>query len=311
MPKIDTLVQDIQDLINGKKPLTEGFDEIMLGMGREIGLGLASRLSETQARTSPSSSSRSKPFPFRLRVSNHGKPLRALWYESQGFPTRPFPPNIAILGDLAETLVLALAQAAGHEVTLRQAEVDVGGIVGHIDAVIDGELVDVKSTSDHGFIKFKNGLTEGNDTYVYRRQLSDYAESQGRPHAYFLVVNKTKLDMVLVKQETLPDTEDYIWQVESALSCPEPPPRCFPDEEKTKDGNRALCSTCKWCDFKFECWKDANDGQGLRVFDYARSPEFFTAVVKRPTRNVTGKGTVEIEEITDRYAEPDTQGEIE
>jgi hypothetical protein len=39
---------------------------------------------------------------------------------------------------------------------------------------------------------------------------------------------------------------------------------------------------CSWCPHKFECHKDANDGQGLRVFNYAKGPVYFTKIVSEP-----------------------------
>ena len=35
-------------------------------------------------------------------------------------------------------------------------------------------------------------------------------------------------------------------------------------------------------DDKKDCWKDANDGQGLRKFKYSNGPKFFTKIVKEP-----------------------------
>ena len=39
---------------------------------------------------------------------------------------------------------------------------------------------------------------------------------------------------------------------------------------------------CTYCDFKFECHKDANDGEGLRVFKYAKGLEYFTKTTSIP-----------------------------
>ena len=36
------------------------------------------------------------------------------------------------------------------------------------------------------------------------------------------------------------------------------------------------------CNHKFICNKDTNDGEGLRVFKYARGPEYLTTVVSVP-----------------------------
>jgi hypothetical protein len=60
-----------------------------------------------------------------------------------------------------------------------------------------------------------------------------------------------------------------------------PPDRCYKTVEDAS-GNHKLPSGCKFCDFKVECWKDANNGVGLRRFNYANGPEFFTHVEKMP-----------------------------
>ena len=44
----------------------------------------------------------------------------------------------------------------------------------------------------------------------------------------------------------------------------------------------ALPRDCFYCPFKFECHKDANDGNGLRTFKYARSLTYLTKVVREP-----------------------------
>ncbi len=68
-----------------------------------------------------------------------------------------------------------------------------------------------------------------------------------------------------------------------------PPAKCYSDVPDGKSGNRKLDVGCIYCDYKRDCWKDANDGQGLRVFDYATNPRYLTQVSKMPN----------VEEITD------------
>ena len=60
-----------------------------------------------------------------------------------------------------------------------------------------------------------------------------------------------------------------------------PPSRCY-SEVTESSGNRKLGFNCKYCDFKAECWKDSNNGQGLRKYNYARGPEYFTHVQREP-----------------------------
>ena len=44
---------------------------------------------------------------------------------------------------------------------------------------------------------------------------------------------------------------------------------------------------------KIECHKDSNNGLGLRIFDYARGPAFFTEVAVEPR----------VQEITNEWEE--------
>ena len=43
-----------------------------------------------------------------------------------------------------------------------------------------------------------------------------------------------------------------------------------------------IARECNWCPYKYECHKESNDGQGLRVFEYAKGPVYFTDVQKIP-----------------------------
>ena len=47
-------------------------------------------------------------------------------------------------------------------------------------------------------------------------------------------------------------------------------------------GNFKLARECTYCPHKFECHKDSNDGQGLRVFEYSKGLTYLTSVVREP-----------------------------
>jgi hypothetical protein len=47
-------------------------------------------------------------------------------------------------------------------------------------------------------------------------------------------------------------------------------------------GNRKLAIGCLYCSHKRTCWSDANQGKGLRVFQYAKGHRFLTNVGKEP-----------------------------
>ena len=60
------------------------------------------------------------------------------------------------------------------------------------------------------------------------------------------------------------------------------PNRCFPTVAEGKKGNQRINKNCNYCEFKKECYKDSNDGKGLRVFKYAKGPMYLETVVSEP-----------------------------
>ena len=58
-------------------------------------------------------------------------------------------------------------------------------------------------------------------------------------------------------------------------------------------GNFKLPRECVWCPHKKECLAKSIDGQGLRIYNYARGPVFFTDLVVEPR----------VKEITDEWKE--------
>jgi hypothetical protein len=190
-------------------------------------------------------------------------------------------------GDLIEALVIALSEAAGHEISRFQEEVNVDGIKGHIDFVLDGVLVDVKSCSSYSFNKFKDGglLEAGNDAFGYVAQLSGYAHALELPAAW-IAINKVDGEVCILElpKERIDqyDVKTRISTVREAISNTTPPARCYEDEDDGKSGNRKLGIGCSYCAYKSSCWGDANGGQGLRIFLYSTGPRFLTNVSVEP-----------------------------
>lgn len=225
-----------------------------------------------------------------LRFSSLGKQDRQLWYEAN-MPEKAekLPGKVKfkfLYGDLIEVLVLFLAKESGHSVTDCQLEVEEDGVHGHIDAIIDGVLTDVKSCSPYTYDKFITGGYCFDDPFGYIAQISGYYSKVQTNAAGFIPVNKVTgdLDYVEVPQSYLRANTPgpRITELKSVISNPTPPVRCYPDEPEGKSGNRKLGIGCSYCPFKEECWKDANNGKGLRKFFYSRGPVWLTKVVKEP-----------------------------
>ncbi len=278
MKNINTLVDDINEVLKGKGGWTEAINEVFM---KDMG-------ETAKRRLSPSEDPRVKT----LRMSNIGQPCkRKLWYYVN-MPTTVEPELTAsthlkfFYGDIIETLVLSLARAAGHEVTGEQDEIMVEGIKGHRDCVIDGMVVDIKSASSMSFDKFKYGRLKTEDPFGYIGQLTGYlAAAQDDPlvtnknEAAFLAIDKQHGHIVLDVYDLRDEVEDFkkeLIATKAAVEGATVPPRAFADVPEGKSGNMKLCAACSYCDYKDLCWP------GLRQYFYARGPVWLTKVVKEP-----------------------------
>lgn len=156
-----TLPEDIHNLLDGTD-LTDSLDKFK----DDISKMMLSRFASDEKEPS-------------IRMSNIGKPLRQLWFElnAKKFNIKPEKTTGQtkfkfLYGHLLESLALYLAEVSGHKVERLQEEIEVDGVKGHIDAVIDGVLVDVKSCSSYSFNKFKSGALFQDDPFGYVAQLS-------------------------------------------------------------------------------------------------------------------------------------------
>jgi len=223
-----------------------------------------------------------------LRMSNIGRKERQLWYDmkSEGTPER-MPPSLFIkflYGHLLEEIVLFLVKLSGHEVTSEQKEITVSGIKGHMDCVIDGEVVDVKTASGFAFKKFKDGTLAEQDAFGYIAQLAGYEEAEGTNNGGFLALNKESGELAMFRPDDFdkPNIKKKISSVKKAVKLKTPPERCYNPIPDGKSGNMQLPKGCVYCRHKFECHKDANEGKGLRVFKYSNGNRYLTQVPKVP-----------------------------
>lgn len=226
-----------------------------------------------------------------LRFSSLGKSDRQIWYAAHCPEKAEKLPGKAKLkflwGDLAEVLLLFLAKEAGHEVENEQVEVEEDGVVGHIDAEIDGVLVDVKSASPYSFEKFVTGSYLFDDPFGYIQQIAGYAHKREKERAGFFVANKVdgglafvELDKLYIKANPPGPRITYLKKV---IASPTPPAQCCGCEKpEGKSGNMKLDIAQSYCAYKEECHKDCNGGQGLRKFYYSKGPVWLTKVVKEP-----------------------------
>lgn len=224
-----------------------------------------------------------------LRMSNVGTNCdRKLWY-SINKPESAEPLDGKTLfkflyGDLVEETTLFLAEADGHKVEGTQDRLEINGVVGHRDAVIDGCLVDVKSASSRGMEKFKKHSLETDDPFGYLDQLGLYLEASRddplvlvKGEAAFVAIDKEMGNIVVDSYKKRDkDYHELVEEKKQLVEQKEPPRRRFLPKPDGTSGNYKLDTECSYCPFKKECWP------GLRTFIYSNGPRYLTQVKRMP-----------------------------
>ena len=273
MPNLADLPEDIYGLFDPSvdhEPSEENLDAFCNNL-KDL---LRTRLKKYTPPTSP------------LRFSALGRPNRQIWFDAHpvdGGKEALVPKTYIkfLYGDIIEQMLLFLAKEAGHSVEQEQAEVEVAGVTGHIDAIIDGVVVDVKSASPYGYQKFKDKRVVEDDPFGYVAQLSGYADvlTPGKPAAW-LANDKvagdiciSPLSATVIKHH--PPAE-RIAELKEVIESETPPPLCYEPVPDGKSGNYKLPTACSYCAHKFRCHP------GVRTFLYSTGPRFLTTVAKVP-----------------------------
>ena len=275
MKDIKTLIQDIYDLME-KRNTPEGVD-----VDAEIERFGESMKDLMKKEFKPSSYSGRK-----LRLSAIGKPDRQLWYSYNGYTGEKLLPHNFIkfmYGHMIEEMLLFFTRMAGHTVEGEQKECVVEGVKGHMDARIDGRLIDVKSTSSYSFKKFKDGTLAEDDPFGYVAQLKAYAHSEGDDKYGWLAIDKQNGHLCYLEYDnnTKHPKIDYsiaerVNHVKEMVKSEEPPEFCYDPVEDGKSGNMKLPVGCSYCGYKKHCYPD------LRGFAYSTGVRFLTKVVNEP-----------------------------
>lgn len=270
MPRIDTLVADIEGLFGSNKEF-QTIDDYAAAHATTI----ASRVTRSNQ-------------PASLRMSNLGTNCdRKLWY-SVNHPelAEVLEPNVRmkfLFGDILEGLLIFLAKEAGHTVTHEQLEVEIDGVPGHIDCIIDGHLVDCKSASSFSFQKFRDGSLASSDSFGYLTQLSSYLyackelpELVDKQTASFLVIDKQLGHLCLDTHHLDTAAVPGLVRRKRELLEQNIPLRTYGPVPDGKSGNQKLGTECSYCSFKDHCWPN------LRTFIYSSGPRYLTQVARLP-----------------------------
>lgn len=275
MPSIDTLIEDIQHLFvkeGGHTPSDENLEFLAESLKCNVLRALQER---RDARHNEG----------KLRLSGVGQPERKVWYKAKGYKGKPFDGRMMMLfmmGNIYEDLLLFLAKEAGHKVEHEQEKVEVDGVPGHLDCVIDDVMVDVKTASSYGFKKFKDNTIAQDDSFGYGVQINSYKKAMGSKKAMFWAIEKGSQDMTLCPAEEI-DVSPIIAKHKENLKSDTPPPRCYDIVPDGASGNMALHKLCGFCEHRQHCWTDDKGEKVYRTFKYADGTlKHLTTVAKAP-----------------------------
>lgn len=224
-----------------------------------------------------------------LRMSKLGPVCpKALWHSIHTPElAEPLPPWAEFkysFGHIIEAQAISLAKASGHTVTGEQDELVLDDIRGHRDCIIDGYIVDVKSSSSRGMDKFKRKYQTTLDDWGYLSQLDAYMGASAnddlvlvKDTAYILAIDKQLGHMVLYEHSF---RKEHIHQ--RIRSCKETiglsrAPSCtcgiLPEG---KSGNYKLDVKASYSQYKHCCFPR------LRTFLYSDGPRYLSHVERKP-----------------------------
>ena len=274
MKNIKTLVSDIYQLVEKK----DGWftPELAHSLSEDIAVRLSTHFNEEAQRAT-------------LRLSKMGPQCpRALWHSVHTPELQEALPPWAMVkysfGHVIEALAVTLAKAAGHTVVGEQDELTVDGVQGHRDCVIDGCVVDVKSTSSMGFLKFKDGSIATSDSFGYLDQLDGYLVGSlddplvtEKDKAYILAIDKT-LGKIVLYEHRLREASirERISQSKQIVALGIPPQCTCSTVPEGKSGNIRLDTKASYSAYKHCCFPK------LRTFIYADGPRYLTHVERVP-----------------------------
>lgn len=279
---IDTLIEDVNGVLLGENPgglSKDEKDKIIDKWSDAVRTGWKERFTEPKQQ-------------HRVRMSNFGKVcLRELWYHNnaEGKRVAKIEPRLLHLfsyGHQIEAQALMLAELAGHKVECYQEEAVLTPFIkGSTDAVIDGVVVDIKSTG--ALWKFEKGITSDDDLFGYLGQLNGYYaalcdrdEVTDHERIAFWPIDKVSGDMALDFHKPVGKDKMITYAkevVEKAVKKKKPPEKLH---EIDKGSNKGLGVSCTYCNFRFECWEN------LRAFGYKKGNsiriDYLTEVNKEP-----------------------------
>lgn len=223
-----------------------------------------------------------------LRLSQMGPRCpKALWHSVHTPDVAERLPEWAqckfSLGHFWEAYALILCKAAGHEVKGEQHELVLDGIKGHCDAIVDGCMVDFKSSSSRQFSKYKSQSLEQDDPFGYLDQLDGYVVAARedpilsvKDKGYICAIDKQMGHMHVYEHTVRPTIVDRIRQYKGIVAQSNPPACTCETTPHGASGNIKLSTRASYSPYKWTCFPD------LRCFLSSSGPLYLVRTQRKP-----------------------------
>lgn len=198
----------------------------------------------------------------KLRLSSSGKCARQLAYAYHNFQKNGKEINsrskiVFFTGDVAESMVVSLAQLAGCNLKhtgQNQLTVNFMGIGGHPDGILEADehyLFECKSMTSFSFKAFERGILDSS----YLAQINMYMEALGLHKCVVVALNKEAGvlgELILDKDPAI--VEKTKKNLESVIASS---PKNLPDRAFSPSEDGKLPWNCLYCSFWGICWPKA------------------------------------------------------
>ncbi len=295
MHKIEQAIQVFLENIESKT--AEEFDDIINEFGENCKKALRECLLAKR-----------KEEPFRLRMSNIGKPLRQLLLDKiHGIPPMDSQQRLRMTyGYIWESFILFLLKASGLTIEEnKKVSLDIPldngqahSINGALDLKIDGEIYDIKSASswsfDNKFTNFKS--MEEDDPFGYCGQALGYSIADKAYFAGWIVCDKSdgRIKVVEVPKAGYKDLVakylgDFKTKVAAILASEAELPPCSGVLEETfrkvPTGNKVLSKSCEFCSHKYKCHSNLQYRESLTGEAKTKQWKYYTHIEELNVNN--------------------------
>lgn len=198
-----------------------------------------------------------------LRLSSIGRCMRQQAYKlldtkENGKAIDARSKMVFFMGDLTELAVVALAKAAGCEITgtgIMQLSIEIDGVTGHPDGLLHDSgkvyLLEVKSMSSFSFKDFERGVIDEG----YRYQCNAYMHAMGITQCAIVALNKDAgvlAEQIIMKDPVI--TAEIQMRIARLKVVT---PDTLPERPYKADPKGFLPWQCLYCSYWGTCWPTA------------------------------------------------------